>query len=175
MGDSGEALAKAISHQSAARTSSLDLLSPFSLSNILPRNNFSVVSRVSKVELIQTVQTPVPRAASKLGSEKEVIQVLHSQVPTAITTTPCPTWWTRVGISSNCLRCQALHHWPIITWQPSRDLVTGPAPSPWLWQLATHTRRDWQHQRVDLWRQLKGRLEGSDGFSGCQSQQGGSG
>ena len=86
MGDGGEALAKAISHQSAARTSPLDLLSPFSLSNILPRNNFSVVSRVSKVELIQTVQTPVPRAASKPGSEKEIIQVLHSQVPTAITT-----------------------------------------------------------------------------------------
>ena len=86
MGDRNEGLAKAISHQAAARASSPDLLSPFCLANLLPRNNFSVVSKVSKVELITTVQTEVPQAVNKRESEKEVIQVLHSQIPSAITT-----------------------------------------------------------------------------------------
>ena len=86
MGDHGDALAKAISHQAAARATPLDQLSPFSLSNLLPRNEFCVVSKVSKERFITAVQTEVPRAAGKLQSEKEVIQVLHSQLPNAITT-----------------------------------------------------------------------------------------
>ena len=73
MGDHNEGLAKAISHQAAARVASPDLLSPFCLANLLPRNNFSVVSKVSKVELITTVQTEVPQAVNKRESEKEVI------------------------------------------------------------------------------------------------------
>ena len=48
-----------------------------------------------------------------------------------LSSTLCPTWWTIEGTSSNCLRCRVVHHWPITTWRPSRDLVTGPVLNPW--------------------------------------------
>ena len=86
MGDHGDALAKAISHQAAARATPLDQLSPFSLSNLIPRNKFCVVSKVSKEQFINDVQIKVPQAAGKPRSEREVIQVLHAQLPNAITT-----------------------------------------------------------------------------------------